>query len=158
MVIAMTGEGAKRYLAREWVERPMWVSAKASDLHKRTPAPSAAHPEGCEYRNRMIQALSSVQREWRLAYCSPGITGLQNAVLSRLGVSALTKRTYLDGMSILKEKDGFPALPDVHVGLYYKHVHQADPGLQLVNYIIAKLDEAGEPDFKPLQSKWPVQQ
>ena len=44
VVIAMTGEGAKRYLAREWVERPMWVSAKASDLHKRTPAPSGSCP------------------------------------------------------------------------------------------------------------------
>jgi DNA-binding transcriptional LysR family regulator len=157
VVIAMTGEGAKKYLAREWVERPMWVSAKTGNLHKRTPVPVAAHPEGCAYRNRMVQALSSVQREWRLAYCSPGITGLQNAVLSGLGVSALTKRTYLDGMRILTEKDGFPALSDLHVGLYYKHVHQADSGLQLVNYIIARLDETGEPDFKSLQSWRPVQ-
>ena len=71
VIIAMTSERAKRNLAREWVERPIWVTARKGSPHRQSPIPIVAHPEGCEYRNRMTQALSSVHREWRLAYCSP---------------------------------------------------------------------------------------
>ena len=149
VVIAMTSERTERNLAREWVERPIWVTARKGSPHRQSPIPLVAHPEGCEYRNRMAQALSSVHREWRLAYCSPGITGLQNAVLAGLGVSALTKRTYLDGMKTLGEKHGFPPLAEIHVGLYCKHVNQTDPVNRLVNFVVGKLDEAVEPDFKP---------
>jgi DNA-binding transcriptional LysR family regulator len=153
IVIAMTAKGTGPYLARGWVERPIWVTTKHSDIHKQTPVPLVAHPEGCDYRNRMTNALNSVQRDWRIAYCSPGISGVQNAVLAGLGVSVLTKRTFLEGMRILSEKDGFPNIADIHVGLYYKHPRQSDAGLRLVNHILASLDEAEEPDFKRLERR-----
>ena len=150
VVIAMTSESVSQFLARAWVERPIWVVAKDSDIHRETPVPLIAHPEGCEYRNRMIEALHSQQRPWRLTYSSPGITGVQNAVASGLGVSALTSRTLTDDMRVLSESDGFPALTSIRVGLYYKHPRQSDAGLLLVNHVISRLDQASEPDFKRL--------
>ncbi|MDE0238863.1 MAG: LysR substrate-binding domain-containing protein [bacterium] len=148
IVIAMTGEGVGQYLAREWVEQPIWATAGHVSVHKESPVPIVVHPEGCEYRNRITQALNAANRDWRVAYCSPGISGLQNAVLAGLGVSALTKRTLLDGMKVLSEKDGFPTLADIRVGLYYKHPRQSDAGVRLVNHIISGLDGAGGPEFK----------
>lgn len=148
IVIAMTGEGVAEHLARAWVERPIWVTAAGSTVHKEEPLPIVVHPEGCEYRNRILQAMNSAQRDWWVAYCSPGISGLQNAVLAGLGVSALTKRTFLDGMRILSKRDGFPALADIRVGLYYKHPRQTEAGVRLVNHIVSGLDEAGEADFR----------
>lgn len=148
VVIAMTSESVSQFLARAWVERPIWVVAKHSDIHRETPVPLIAHPEGCEYRNRMIEALQAQQRPWRLAYSSPGISGLQNAVASGLGVSALTNRTLTDAMRVLTESDGYPALTSIRVGLYYKHPRQSEAGLSLVNHLISRLDQAGEPDFK----------
>ncbi len=153
IVIAMTSEGVAQYLARAWVERPIWVTAVKSSVHKRQPLPIVVHPEGCEYRNRIMQALNSAQRDWQVAYCSPGISGLQNAVLAGLGVSALTNRTFLDGMKILSKRDGFPALADIRVGLYYKHPRQTEAGVRLVNHIIASLDDAREPDFRRPQRR-----
>lgn len=147
IVIAMTSEGLRQYLAREWVERPCWAAARSWKADPAQPVPLVAHPEGCEYRNRMIQALGTIQREWRIVYCSPGITGLQNAVAAGLGVSALTQRTLTDQMRVLTEKEGFPALADIRVGLYYKHPRQSSHGLVLVNHIIARLDAADEGDF-----------
>ena len=149
VIIAMTSERTERNLAREWVERPMWVSSRKGSPHRQSPVPIVAHPEGCQYRNRMTQTLSSVHRDWRMAYCSPGITGLQNAVLAGLGVSALTKRTFLEGMRTLGEQHGFPPMAEIHVGLYCKHVNQTDSMIRLVNFIVGKLDETEEPDFKP---------
>jgi DNA-binding transcriptional LysR family regulator len=147
VVIAMTSDGLRQYLAREWVERPCWAAATNWRSDRLDPVPLVAHPEGCEYRNRMIQALSAAQREWRIVYCSPGITGLQNAVAAGLGVSALTHRTLTEGMRILVADDGFPPLSDIRVGLYYKHPRQKDPGLSLTEHLIVQMDSLGGPDF-----------
>ena len=105
--------------------------------------PLAAHPEGCAYRARMIQALDAARIRWRVAYTGPGISGLQNAVINGLGVSALTRYTMLPGMRALTETDGFPPLAEIRVGLFYKHPRLSDAGIRLVNHIIARLDEAG---------------
>jgi DNA-binding transcriptional LysR family regulator len=147
IVIAMTSEGLRQYLAREWVERPCWAAAKSWRANPAEPVPLVAHPEGCEYRHRMVQALGAAQREWRIVYSSPGITGLQNAVAAGLGVSALTQRTLTDEMRVLTEEEGFPPLADIRVGLYYKHPRQSDHGLMLVNHVIARLDASDDADF-----------
>lgn len=151
IVVAMTSESVSQFLARAWVERPIWVAAKNSRVFDQTPVRIVAHPEGCQYRNRMIEALNAEQRPWRIAYCSPGISGIQNAVSSGLGVSALTKRTLTKDMRILQEADGYPALSNIRVGLYYKHPRQSPSGLLLVNHLVARLDQASEPDFKRLK-------
>jgi len=151
IVVAMTSESVSQYLARAWVERPIWVVAKNSGVFKMTPVRLVAHPEGCEYRNRMIEALNAEQRPWRVVYCSPGISGVQTAVSSGMGVSALTKRTLKQDMRILTESDGFPTLSTIRVGLYYKHPRQTSSGLLLINYLIAQLDQANEPDFRRLK-------
>ena len=147
VVIAMTGNGLRQYLAREWVERPYWAAAQGWTGDKRKPVPLVAHPEGCEYRNRMIEALGAAQREWRIVFTSPGITGLQNAVAAGLGVSALTRRTMTGAMRVLRAENGFPPLSDIRVGLYYKHARQKDPGLSLTEHLIVQMDSLGGADF-----------
>lgn len=138
------------YLVRSWEERPIWTSAKEGGTHGRTPVPLASHPEGCEYRSRMIAALRSIGREWRIVYTNPGISGLQRAVSTGLGVSALTRKTLLPDMRVLGPKDGFPELASIRVGLFYKHPKLTDAGLQLVNSLISHMDEAAEPTLSKI--------
>jgi DNA-binding transcriptional LysR family regulator len=57
----------------------------------------------------MTAALASRRRDWRIAYSSPGIGGVQRAVLDGLGVSALTQSTLLPDMVVLSQSDGFSA-------------------------------------------------
>ena len=146
----MTSEKVSEFLARAWLERPIWVAAKNSDVYTQTPVPLVSHGEGCEYRQRMTEALQAEHRAWRLAYSSPGISGVQNAVNQGIGVSAMTERTLGPEMRTLTESDGFPALRNIRVGLYYDQDGQSQSGLKLVNYLIARLDNAQEPDFKRL--------
>lgn len=142
IAVAMTTMGRSRFLSRAWTERPIWAAAPSLPASRLRPVPLAAHPEGCAYRTRMVEALQAAEIPWRVAYCGPGITGLQNAVLNGIGVSALTGPTMLAGMRALSEADGFPPLQEIRVGLFYKHPRLSEAGLQLVSLLVAKLDEA----------------
>ena len=141
------------YLVRSWEERPIWTAAKQSEVYKRSPVPLASHPEGCEYRSRMIAALRSVGREWRIVYTNPGIGGLQRAVSTGLGVSALTRKTLLADMRVLGPAEGFPILDPIRIGLFYKHPRLSDAGLQLVNSLISHMDDAAEPQLAEIQAR-----
>ena len=147
LAIAMYNENQSGSLAYSWAERPIWVTAENSETHRMNPVPIAAHDKGCEYRERMIRALDSIGRRWRIAYVSPGISGLQEAVKAGFGVSALTKRTLLRGMQVLSDADGFPALPDIRIGLHYKHSNLSTAALMLVSYIVQSLHDSGQTDI-----------
>jgi DNA-binding transcriptional LysR family regulator len=147
LAIAMYSEHQSDSLAYSWAERPIWVTAENGETHHKDPVPIAAHDKGCEYRERMIRALDSISRPWRIAYVSPGISGLQEAVKAGFGVSALTKRTLLRGMQVLTEADGFPALPDIRIGLHYKHSNLSTAALMLVSYIVQSLHDSGQTDI-----------
>ncbi len=140
VIVAMMPAARMPYLSRSWVEQPIWASSEDFQPDPSRPVPLGAHPEGCEYRSRMVQALDAVERRWRVVYTGPGINGLQNAVLGSLCVTALTKATMLPGMRVLDNTDGFPALEPLRVGLFYKHPRLSVAGLQLVSDLVARLD------------------
>jgi DNA-binding transcriptional LysR family regulator len=153
-VTVAIGGSATQHLVRSWVEQPIWVAAAAGGGHERSPVPLVAHPDGCEYRNRMIQALNLARREWRIAYSSPGITGLQEAVAAGLGMSALTGKTLRADMRVLGEPEGFPVLPEIRIGLYYKHPRLSDAGFLLVQHLVRCLDgAAGTNSLQPAAIK-----
>jgi DNA-binding transcriptional LysR family regulator len=154
LAVAMVNNERAQYLSRTWIERPIWAAADAIEFDPAKGVPLAAHPEGCAYRARMIQALDAAQIRWRVAYTGPGISGLQNAVVNGLGVSALTRYTMLQGMRALDEADGFPPLAEIRVGLFYKHPRLSEAGIGLINHLIARLDEAGvsgDPVLRPTE-------
>jgi DNA-binding transcriptional LysR family regulator len=141
------------YLVRSWEERPLWAGPRDGETHLKTPVPLASHPEGCEYRRRMIAALRSIGREWRIVYTNPGIGGLQRAVSTGLGVTALTRKTLLPDMQVLGPQQGFPTLERIRIGMFYKHPRLSDAGLQLVNALISHMDEAAEPQADVLPAR-----
>jgi DNA-binding transcriptional LysR family regulator len=145
IAIGILNSNSNPYLVRSWEERPIWVSSADDESHKRRPIPLATHPEGCEYRSRMISALRAIGREWRIVYTNPAIGGLQHAVSSGLGVTALTRKTVQPNMRVLSSKDGFPALESIRIGMFYKHARLSPAGLALVETLITKMDEAADP-------------
>lgn len=151
VVVALIDEANSQYLVRAWEEQPVWATSAGAKVHKATPLPLVTHPEGCAYRNRIVEALNRAGREWRVAYCSPGITGLQDAVAAGLGVSALTRKTLRAGIRTLSPRDGFPELEKIRIGLFYKHLRQSRAGLALIEQLIAGLDDAADGDFMPSQ-------
>ena len=147
LAIAMYDERPASGLIYTWAERPIWAVGTDTDVARRDPLPIAAHPDGCHYRSRMIRCLDQIGKPWRITFSSPGISGLQQAVQSGLGVTALTMRTLLRGMRVLTEKEGFPPLPDIHVGLHFKNTGASTAAVLLVNHIMQALHDSGQKDF-----------
>jgi DNA-binding transcriptional LysR family regulator len=147
LVIAMYDDQPAPGLIYSWVERPIWTIGAESDADGHNPLPLAVHPEGCHYRSRMIRCLDQIGRPWRIIYCSPGISGLQQAVQSGIGITALTRRTLLRGMRVLKETDGFPPLADIHLGLHFKNTGASTAALMLVNHFMQALHDSGQTEI-----------
>lgn len=143
IIVAVMTASTMPYLSRMWTEQPIWVAAEDFHLPAHFPVLLGAHPEGCDYRARMIQALDAIERRWRIVYTGPGISGLQNAVVNGLCVTALTRATLLPGMRLLHESEGFPALEPLRVGLFYKHPRLSAAGLSLVSDLVADLERVG---------------
>ncbi len=152
IAVALLNRDKNPYLVRSWEERPIWAVAADKQIHKSSPVPLVTHPEGCEYRRRMTTALRAEGRDWRIAYTNPEIGGLQRAVSSGFGVTALTRKTLLPDMRVLTARDGFPALEPIRIGLFYKHQRLSGAGLMLVDSLISHMDEAAEPDLPKAKS------
>ncbi|WP_146347220.1 LysR substrate-binding domain-containing protein [Phaeobacter marinintestinus] len=134
--------GDQQFLHRNWVEKPVWVAAKGKTFCDVEELPLIAHPQGCVYRDRMTDALKQAKRRWRIAFSSPGITSVQQAVLDGMGVSCLTGPTMLDGLVRLSPDMGLPDLEPLHIGLFYRQTHLAQNGHQIINEIEVTLKEA----------------
>ncbi len=50
-------------------------------------------------------------------------------------------------MRVLTEKDGFPLLPDIHVGMFFKNTGASTAAMLLVNFIMQSLRDSGQTDF-----------
>ncbi len=135
MAIAITDEMPAPHVSLYWSERPVWVCARKHKIDPDKPLRVIAHPDGCFYRRRMIDALNTEGRDWRVSFESLGVSALQKAVLDGMGVTALTKKTLLPGMRILTPSEGFPLLSNIHIGLFYKHVKLSDAALKLIEQI-----------------------
>ncbi|HQU69055.1 MAG TPA: LysR substrate-binding domain-containing protein [Albidovulum sp.] len=143
IIVATMPTARMPYMSRAWVEQPIWAAAESLALIEGRAVPLGAHLEGCDYRARMIEALDGASRRWRIVYTGPGISGLQNAVLNGLCITALTQATMLPGMRELGEDEGFPKLELLRIGLFYKHPRLSAAGLQLVSDLVASLESVG---------------
>lgn len=139
-------DGEGEAAARAWQERPLWAASRVLDVRGLDPVPLVVHPEGCEYRRRMVAALERHGRAWRTAYTSPGIAELQQAVADGLGVSALTRKTLSSAMTVLDENDGFPSLPALNIGLFRARSPLPAAAGALMACLEQLLDDAGGAD------------
>lgn len=135
MMIAITDTMPAPHVSIYWSERPVWACAREYQINPDQPLKIIAHPDGCFYRKRMIDALNSIGRDWRVSFESLGVSALQKAALDGTGVTALTKKTLMPGMRLLTPSEGFPQLSTIHVGLFYKHIKMSNAALKLIEQI-----------------------
>lgn len=127
--------GDQQFLYRNWLEQPVWVGASGLTFKDVDELPLVVHPYGCVYRDRMTDALKHAKRRWRVAFSSPGIGSVQQAILDGIGVSCLTGPTMLEGLQRLSPDTGLPELDPLHIGLFYRQTRLARDGHQVVNEI-----------------------
>lgn len=102
-------------IAREPV---VWATSARHLAHEQEPLPLAVFHKGCFYRQWAEQALDTAGRDYRVAYVSPSIAGLQAAMFAGLAVAPIGLSTVPEGARLLTAEEGFPPLPTASITLH----------------------------------------
>ena len=131
IVVAIDQGNLPPHGSQTWTVQPLWVTSRSFKLSSERSVPLIAHPEGCEYRLRMTEVLDAADLAWHVIYESPFIQGLQDAVESGLGISALTLPTLTQRMKELRQNADFAPMRPITVGIFSRNT-PARPEVSLV--------------------------
>lgn len=82
------------------------------------PVPLALFDESCTYRQRGLQALTAMGRDYQLVYTSQSPTGIRIAVNRGVAVTIVDRSTLPDCWRPLGEAENFPPLPPAELELH----------------------------------------
>lgn len=101
-------------------EELVWATSERHSAHEKPVLPVAVAPQGCSWRNMMLDHLNQMQRPYRVAYASPNASTINTTVLQGLAVATMPEICLRPGMRVLTEADGFPKLGTFDIGLIFK--------------------------------------
>jgi DNA-binding transcriptional LysR family regulator len=142
--VAIAPEGETPYLVDAVTIEPFWVVKTSFRAEPKAPLPIVRHPDPCEYGTRMRTGLRQAGRSWRTMLVSRDVSGLQTAVEAGLGATILTPATLRPGMRIGRADEGFPPVPPLRVGLFYKHAALSKAGQGLAQHMLQDIRNAGQ--------------
>lgn len=117
-----------------WPEQVNWVAGRNVQVID-DPVPLVVYPQGCIYRNRIVHALETSGRRWRVAFASQSLVGIQAAVSAGLGISLLPTSAMLDDHRLLGEEEGFARVPPSELALISGSKLLTDVQRTLVDYM-----------------------
>jgi len=120
---------------RAWTEEIVWVASPDHETHSDAPVPLIVAPQGCVYRQRIINTLSEHAIPWRIVYTSTSYGGTRAATIAGLGVTAVARSTVPNGLTIVPVSDRYPALAAAEVALHYDATDVTDVVARLVEFI-----------------------
>lgn len=101
--------------------RPMgWIGPRAGWVRAPgEPLPLVLFGPPCLFRRAATDALDAAGIPWRVAFSSPGLSGLWAAVAAGLGLTVRTGHGLPAGLRLLGPEEGLPSLPILGLGLRY---------------------------------------
>ena len=100
-----------------WQEPTVWAVSRRHPVHEQDPIPLALFEPGCWFRDWALNVLGSAGCQFRIAYTSASIAGVQAAISSGLAVGVLGLSTLPADVRSLREEEGFPPLPSTTIAL-----------------------------------------
>ncbi len=126
-------KGLARPIRRESLH---WITGDGHCQHELDVVPLALGPQTCSWRRQATEALTSINRDWRIAYTSGSAAGIASAVCAGLAVSVMPESGLRPGMRILTEADGYPMLGACEIGILRSEQATADAFLAIEDHII----------------------
>lgn len=118
LVIALhdgsSGKGGRKI----FTEPLVWIGSADHDCYRQTPLPLVLAPAPCIYRDRMLSALTAVERACRIVYLSSSYNGISAAVRAGIGITGMTASTKPPGCQVLPVNMGLPPLGQLEVRLH----------------------------------------
>lgn len=121
VVLAMSAHKPAEQPFMSWTEPLTWVCAAgpaAQAVTASRPVRIVGYPQGCVYRQRMIEALHREDTAFELVYACRSFSSIEAAVASGFGLTALARRIVPPGLQGLPADNPLPALDDVQVSLH----------------------------------------
>ncbi len=115
----------------------VWVGSPDAHFNQDKALPLIAAPDGCIYRNRVIEQLNKQQIPWHIVFTIPDLTGIRTAIEEGLGITALAKSTVPQELKILKTSERLPELGKIGISLLINDTGEASQ--RLAEYLQAGL-------------------
>jgi len=93
-------------------ERMLWVGSRVHAVHEQVPLPLALFDRKCWWRDRVLEAIDSVGRGYRVVYSSESVAGVAAAIEAGVAVGVLGESSVGGNLQALSAAQGFPELPD----------------------------------------------
>jgi len=138
IITRMPGRPTGQFFRREPL---VWASSVRQPVQGNDPISLALFQPDCMARQLATTALGIAGRPYRIAYSSPNLAALLAVVEAGLAVAALPLSSVPDTLKILRERDGFPPLPDLELGLLRASSVTSPAVEALANCIIAAVPE-----------------
>ncbi|MCB5364430.1 LysR family transcriptional regulator [Pusillimonas sp. CC-YST705] len=122
-------------------EKLAWIDSARQPCLDQDPVPLVTFPQRGLYRDDMIQALETIGRPWRISYTSSSLTGIQEAVVSGMGISLLPRRAVAKEHRILTRRSGLPDIDAYEIGIFFRPSASA-PIRDLANVLVRLIDHA----------------
>lgn len=135
VVLALHDGTQTDYYKESWYEEIVWVCGPDSEASQRDPLPLIVAPEGCLYRQRMIEVLNSLGRSWHIVYTSQNYGGIRAGVMAGLGVTALARNTVSEGMVIMGSAERMRRLQQIELGMHYDDKKASTAARKLAEFI-----------------------
>ncbi|MBU3739129.1 MAG: LysR family transcriptional regulator [Rhodoferax sp.] len=135
IILALHDDPSSQGGTKVLTEPLVWISSPEHEGHVQRPLSLVVAPPPCIYRSRILQTLGRLDQPARIAYTSSSITGIIAAVKAGLGVTLLARSTVPQGMRVLGEREGFPAMGELEVRLHTAQAQPSDAVACLQDYI-----------------------
>lgn len=120
-------------------EEVVWAAHRDYCVDPNAPLALALFPDHCPYRERALEALARMGRQWSLEYTTQSPTGLRVAVNQGKAVTVTDRRAMPENWRILGEADGFPALPPAELTVRQSPSFQHPAGDTLIDLLREQL-------------------
>lgn len=126
-------------------EQLYWVTSSRHCAHTAEVVRLALGPANCCWRRMSMDALDRVGRRYTVSYTSPSAAALVGAVQAGLAVSVFPESAIREGMRILDDRDGFPALPYCDIAMLRSDQARLPMHDALCNHVIAAIGNVSIP-------------
>lgn len=116
-----------------------WVTSTQHCAHAQDVVRLALGPATCDWRRISMEALDRIGRRYRVSYTSSSAAALVGAVQAGLAVTVFPESAIRDGMRILDERDGYPALPNCDIALMRSDTAREAMHDTLCNHLVAAI-------------------
>ncbi|VVE13328.1 LysR substrate-binding domain-containing protein [Pandoraea terrigena] len=101
-------------------ERLAWIDSAEHPSFGCDPVPLVTFPARGLYRDDMVQALETMGRDWRIAFTSSSLSGIQGAVADGMGISLVPPRAVLPRHVVLGRAQGLPVVDAFELAIFHR--------------------------------------